>query len=115
MKLNNAKVIDTALSLMESERAEAFIDEFHHGLFEAVETTKGYSIAMVESAVELTPGERSQLEKQLTAILKHSIEVKYSTKPELLGGFRITVGDWKLDASTANELSKLVQNLRKAN
>ena len=113
MKLNNAKVIDTALSLMESERAEAFIDEFHHGLFEAVEKTKGYTIAFVESAVELTPEERKQLEKELTVILRHGIEIRYSVQPELLGGFRITVGDWKLDASIANELRKLVLDLRK--
>src|SRR3990167_7984690 len=98
MKLNNAKVIDTALSLMESERAEAFIDEFHHGLF---------------GAVELTPEERKQLEKELTVILRHGIEIRYSVQPELLGGFRITVGDWKLDASITNELRKLVQDLRK--
>lgn len=113
MKLNSAKVIDTALSLMESERSEAFIDEFHRGLLGAVEKTKGYAIANIESAVPLSATEQKLLEHELTAILRHKMEVKYRLRPELIGGFRVTVGDWKLDATTLSELNRLAESIRK--
>ncbi|MFC1647212.1 F0F1 ATP synthase subunit delta [Patescibacteria group bacterium] len=65
------------------------------------------AIAMVESAVILTTKEIETLKVKIEKLLGHSVEVKTSVKPSLLGGLRITVGDWIFDDTLLVQLKNI--------
>lgn len=113
MKINkNDEVIHQALKLVDSDKSELFINEFRESLASAIEKTHGVSSALIESAVILDDKEQKSLEQVLTEILKKKFKVRYQIKPYLISGFKITVGDWKLDASLITQLEGLRENLK---
>jgi F-type H+-transporting ATPase subunit delta len=69
------------------------------------------NVAFVETAIELSEKEFADLKKALEGLFKRTLEVKMNVKPELLGGMRISVGDWIYDATLSNQLYQLQSNL----
>lgn len=67
--------------------------------------------AKVEASVALTPGEKRSLAQCLEKLVGHPIELVIRVNAKLLGGFRVTVGDWVVDTSIANELRQLSESL----
>jgi F-type H+-transporting ATPase subunit delta len=112
MKKDKTTIIEDALTLMESEKGEEFVDQFHKSLIGVVEKTKGIFDARVESAVELTADEKKKIEDLLSQILKNRVAISYHVKPHIIGGFRITVGDWKLDATVTNQIEQMQSLLK---
>lgn len=104
-------VIDDALRLIDSDKSQEFIDELHGNLIRSIEKTRGLHKAVISTAVELIDDEKSQLEKLITGIFQKKIETIFKTDKNILGGFRIVVGDWKLDATVNNDLIQLKQKL----
>jgi F-type H+-transporting ATPase subunit delta len=73
--------------------------------------TRKEKLAHVETSVELTISEKQSIEQTLTKILGHDVTVEVTVKPELLGGLRISVGDWIVDTSLEMHLRQLSQSL----
>ncbi|OGG26811.1 hypothetical protein A2960_01435 [Candidatus Gottesmanbacteria bacterium RIFCSPLOWO2_01_FULL_39_12b] len=106
MKKDNHK-LQEALDLMNFDTTHVFADDLQESIKLAVEKAKGEKAAMVESASTFIPAEKQKLENILDTIFKRRISVDYFVKPSLLGGFRVTVGDWKLDGTLACQLEKI--------
>ena len=67
----------------------------------------GMSEAKVVSAVELSTGERTALQKKLEKLCGHAVELKCSVDPSLLGGVTVTVDGKVIDGSVKRKLHEL--------
>jgi F-type H+-transporting ATPase subunit delta len=103
-------LLSHALSLLDSDARGMFVDELSEKVGEALDKARG-NTAVVHSAVDLTEEEQMRIENLLKSILKRELQVSFHIKKELLGGFLITVGDWKLDATLASQLAFLKESL----
>ncbi len=112
MKDDRDKKLHEALDLVNSEKSEVFIEELTRSVGETMARSKGEDEAFVESAIELDAGEKAQIENILFKLFKRVVKVNYYLKQQLLGGFKITIGDWKLDATLAHEISSMKKSLR---
>jgi F0F1-type ATP synthase delta subunit len=111
MKDDRDKKLHEALDLITSEKSELFVEELAHSVGEAIARSKGEEEAFVESAIDLDEKEKSRIEEILTDIFRKKMTVNYFVKPNLIGGFKISVGDWKLDATLTHEIINLKKNL----
>jgi F0F1-type ATP synthase delta subunit len=107
MKKNNTKQINEALDLLNSEVKDVFVDDLQLSIERAIDKAKGKANALIESAVVLSGPEKAKVEKLITEILKRTVEVTYGVKPTLLGGIKISVGDWKLDATLLHQIETM--------
>lgn len=67
--------------------------------------------ARVESAVALTQQERQAIAAALEKILGRSVRVDARVVPSLLGGMRITVGDWIVDTTLDYQLKRMAAKI----
>ncbi len=65
---------------------------------------------LVESAVELDPGERQRVLANLEKQYGPDLSVRYRIEPALLGGLRIRVGNDVYDGSVQGRLDRLAQS-----
>lgn len=71
--------------------------------------------ASVTSAIELTKTEKKDIETMLSTMTgQQNISLECAVEPEILGGLRIEVGDWVLDTTVANQLTKLSNQLMRS-
>lgn len=71
--------------------------------------------AEITSAVELTKQEKKEVETMLATMTgQQQSAFNYIVDPEILGGLRITVGDWVLDTTVLNQLTKLSNQLMRS-
>lgn len=69
-------------------------------------------VVKVESAVPLTEAEESRLKSLIKKHLRGgAMEYSSSLNPDLIGGFIVSVGNDRVDASVSNELKQLRLNL----
>jgi F0F1-type ATP synthase delta subunit len=109
MKKNqvNKHIFQEAFDLMNSERNSVFLDELEHKIGEAVLKTKGIEQASLYSAVVLNDSEKQRFELILHLLFKREIKVYYFTDSGLLGGFKLHLGDWKLDGTLIYQLERM--------
>ena len=70
------------------------------------------SVAYVSSAVELSDGQKEQIEKKLIDVTEYEkFEMNYSVDPELIGGMVIRIGDRVLDSSIKQKLNAMSRSL----
>lgn len=72
---------------------------------------KSQGAARVESAVALTQQERQAVASSLEKILGRSIRVDARVVPSLIGGLRITVGDWVVDTTLDYQLTRMTAQI----
>lgn len=92
---------------MNSEVKDVFVDELQTSIEHAITKAKGEQHAVIESGTQLRTGEKQRLETFLAKVLKRKVNTTYAVKPTLLAGFRVTVGDWKLDGTLLYQLEKM--------
>jgi F-type H+-transporting ATPase subunit delta len=63
--------------------------------------------AVVESAIKLTNEEERNIGKILSVVSGHDVALDCRIDPDLIGGFRIQMADWVMDASMKKELSDM--------
>lgn len=100
-----------AIELLNSDKGELFVGELEQTIGEALIKAKAEKEALVESAVTLTDSELKQLAQLLSSIFKKNLKLNLKIKPALIGGFRVIVGDWKLDATLREQLNLLRETL----
>ncbi len=69
------------------------------------------TLARVESPVVLSASEKQALGGVLSKLTGHSVRLDLHVNPALLGGIRITVGDWIVDTSLSYQLELMGKNL----
>ncbi len=68
-------------------------------------------VAHVQTSVALTSDEKLTLSRLLMEYIGHTVELDVHVDPELLGGFRIQVGDWIVDTSLKSHLADMADQL----
>lgn len=63
--------------------------------------------ATVESAVKLTPSETQSIARMLSRLAGHEVSLTSVVRPSLIGGLRVTMADWVMDASVSQELKDM--------
>lgn len=96
---------------MNSEKSSIFLSELENSVKDALIKTRGEKEARVESAINLNDDEKNKIDKLLEKVLKRRIKTLFNIKPGLLGGFRIRVGDWRLDATLIHQLNVMKKTL----
>ena len=77
-----------------------------------VKEYKHIGVASVERAVELRDEQKARLEKRLLETTSYvEFEMKYSVKPELIGGLVIRIGDRVVDSSIRTQLYEMKREL----
>jgi F-type H+-transporting ATPase subunit delta len=71
----------------------------------------GFAEALVTSARELSPEERSHLEAEVAKATGKTIQAKYARDPQILGGAVVKVGSTIYDGSVRGKLQKIKQQM----
>jgi F0F1-type ATP synthase delta subunit len=71
------------------------------------EIDKSENRATVETAIPLDSKEKSLFERAVQKIIGHPLEMVYMVNPDLIGGYRLTIGDYIMDDSLASQLNQL--------
>jgi len=69
---------------------------------------------MVTSAVTLTEAERTRLKKALEKKWGLSVSLTERVDPTMIGGLKLTAGDWQYDATARGRLQRLARRLKTA-
>lgn len=69
------------------------------------------NIANVETVVALSAAEKSAVSRFLSRLLSHSVTLTCKTNKNLIGGIRVTVGDWVVDTSIASQINQMQEAL----
>jgi F-type H+-transporting ATPase subunit delta len=69
--------------------------------------SKSSTEVRVESAIALTPSEKSELVKTLASKFGVKSDIDYVVNPKILGGLRIIIGDQVLDTTILARLNNL--------
>ena len=79
-----------------------------------VKEEKKIGIAYVTTAVELSDGQKDEVEKRLLETTRYeSFEMNYVVDASLIGGMVIRIGDRVVDSSIKTKLDELTKSLRK--
>ncbi len=96
------------IELLDEQQLEAVEEEFLSSLTQLVHR-EGAREAVITSAVPLTNSEKARMRKILTVVTGHDLEMDFRVQESVLGGFRIKIGDWKLDATLTSQLGAIQQ------
>jgi len=90
----------------------AFVGEIFDYFIDRINEENGIGKAKVSSPVELSPAQKSMVEKKLLDTTKYKqVEVEYTVDPGLIGGIVIRVGDRVVDGSVRTRLYELKRSL----
>jgi ATP synthase F0 subunit b/ATP synthase F1 delta subunit len=96
-----ADLLRQTIELLHGERADDAVRE----LAELAVSRRGEVVAEVRAATDLSDAQSERLTELLTRIYGHPVSVQLETKPALLGGLTIAVGDEVIDGSLASKLA----------
>ena len=100
--------------LVENHQFE-YIDSIIRSIEALLDKEKGVLNVILESAVDVDGAFEEQLRKALSAYAKtEKVNIKKLLIPELLGGYRIRVGGFYIDASLRGQIEKMKTDLEKA-
>lgn len=108
MSDNNA-ILKKALKLVSPDKNESFISELASSINATLEKKEGEQSAHVHSAMALSNKQKSALEQILTTQFERKQSVTYHVDKDLLGGFKVSVGDWVFDATLDRKLKAMKQ------
>lgn len=93
--------------LKTSGKAQGMMPRVQTLLWKMTARAKHEHEAVVESAVKLTSGEIQSVSRLLSGIAGHEVSVTTTIVPRLVGGLRIVMADWVVDASIESELQRM--------
>ena len=109
-KVHNLNNLLGDIELLNEHQLATVEDEFFSKLTQLVHR-EGPKKAIITSAIPLTNSEKARIRKMLTVITGHNLETDFYVQESVLGGFRINVGDWKLDATLASQLGAIQHHI----
>jgi len=80
-------------------------------LVERAAEARGWRVARVHAAREVTDDERRSIDAALSRLVGAQVELQVTIEPELLGGVVIQVGDLLVDATARHRLEQLQEHL----
>ena len=98
------------IRLLTDKRREHYLGEVAESFHRQLLAYRGIVRAEVVSAVKLDEQTRAKLLQQATAIAGCNVELTERIDAELLGGFRLKVGDRLIDGAVSSSLNHLRRN-----
>jgi len=67
--------------------------------------------AVVTSVISLTQKEKQAVSQRIERIVGYKIALQFIVDKSILGGLKVTIGDWKFDGSLLVQLKSIVRQL----
>ena len=96
------------LMLLLEERREKYLPEIAHIYTNMVKEQEGIVTVEVQSARPLAENERQEIVQTMSEKLRKQLQMRFTIKPELLGGLLVSWNFRVLDFSLKNELRAIV-------
>lgn len=103
------------LTFLVEKKREAFLKNILISYFSIYRKSAGIVKVEFTSAVVMEEEERKSIIINLKKLLVGTVEMDFTTKPELIGGFTLALNDIMLDASIATKLKRLKNRILEAN
>lgn len=110
VKIFKGKVDDSLTRFIEflgKRERISFAQEIFAAYISVADREAGFKNLELASAFELDDAEVAKLKKELEDYFKCKLKVKFTTDPDLLGGFVARTDEVIVDASVKNQLEKL--------
>lgn len=78
---------------------------------ELVRQSRGIVAATVTSPAPLSKEELAAVKARVEQLAGAKVELSTATDPSLIGGLRVKIGDWQIDASVSTRLARLRKQL----
>jgi F0F1-type ATP synthase delta subunit len=101
--------VDSVVKYIQKDKlaGESVEKDVRHLLNRVSEADLRANQAIVETAVNLTAAETTTINQIIEKLVGHPITLVNQVKPAIIGGLRITIGDWILDSSLIYQLDQL--------
>jgi len=110
-KMDGTKMLRNFLAVVIDNRRIGQIGDIVREFRQQLDEQRGIADAQVDSSRELTAGEKSALETQLSGVTGKKIRARYSEDPALLGGAVVRIGSTIYDGSVRGQLQKIKQQI----
>ncbi len=104
---NVNKITREMFSLLVSKKRIALLSEVALKYIALNERLKGENIALVTTAVPLTPALEKKILAQVEKITSNKITLENQIDESIIGGFILRIGDLQYNASISNKLNNL--------
>ena len=112
LKNNDKQIfVKSILEVIKSKKQEGLLPEVSDALKNISDREKTEKKAIIWSVVSLNSSQLSRIKKVIINATGVDCEIENRTDASLLGGFRVTLGDWILDASLKSDLSNIQKTL----
>jgi F-type H+-transporting ATPase subunit delta len=110
-RMGGSKLLRNFLAVLVDHRRIGQLSEIAREFRDQLDERMGIADAQVNSARELTAGERKTLETQLAEVTGKTIRARYAENPALLGGAVVRIGSTIYDGSVRGQMEKLKQQI----
>lgn len=93
------------------DESQSVTPKVHSLLLKMSSNAKREHQATVQSAVKLTLAEVQLISSMLSGLAGHQVSLNSEVEPSLIGGLRVTMGDWVMDTSIKSELEQMAKLL----
>jgi len=100
------------INVLLDARREVFFKEIVREYTRLVNETRNVVEVAVTSAVEVPAVYKDELKAALARATGKDVQVAYETRPEILGGLVIRIGNRVIDTSVARQLERLREQIR---
>ncbi len=104
---NFNEITKEVFSLLVSKKRIDLLNEVASKYIALNEDLKGENVAMVTTAVPLTPSLEKKILSQIGKITKNKITLENQIDESIIGGFILRIGDLQYNASISNKLNSL--------
>lgn len=108
----SAETFNFMVTLVEKERV-SFLSLINEALQSLVRAKSGETEGVLYVASEATEGFRAQVEAGLSKSLNKKVRLTVEKDPQLLSGYKVTVGGWTMDDSAQYHLNKIKEDISK--
>jgi F-type H+-transporting ATPase subunit delta len=103
------KITIAYIDIINRKRREMILDEIAEQYITLYRQWKGIITAHFSTAVEVSGQVKENIRQMLSKQLNAQIELVTNVRPELIGGFLLSVEDRQLDASILRKIKKLTR------
>ncbi len=99
--------IEQAYQILTENNNESLIAEIEQGISKVIKHVNNAQNAVVFSAIPLNHEEKERIASFIENNFQKKIPVNYKIDTQVLGGFKLVIGDWKIDATLARQIEKI--------
>jgi F-type H+-transporting ATPase subunit delta len=110
-KMNGNAMLRNFMAVLIDHRRIGQIAEIAREFREQMDERMGIAEAQINSARELSAGEKKVLESQLAGVTGKQIRAHYAEDPALLGGVVVRIGSTIYDGSVRGRLQKMKEEI----